>query len=98
MTTAKLPDCRLKPVRVYQMQVGDVYGVREGGLVADVRGRVYVMLDAATLIPGAGLVTVERKEDGYYLDLSHVPGVRWSRDVPKNVRISRVRGVTGIGC
>jgi len=94
-----MPDSRLKPVFVYQMQDGDRYGVEQDAIVADVQGKPFVLADGILRDVGCGRPIVIKCSDGYHLDLSNVPpSVRFERVSWSTGKVYRVRDVKGAGC
>ena len=96
MTTAVLPDCKLQPVLVRQMQVGDRGGVHPSAIRSDGRGQVFVEGGTRLAETGPGRVTVWKCEDGYHIDVTNVPDVRFERHI--DVPVFRVRSVSNVNC
>jgi hypothetical protein len=78
------------------MQPGDEAGVDVYAIVAP-RRKPFIMARAALRMVGSGLVTVRKKADGYHIDCSLVPGVRFRRG-PISQNVYRVKSVSGLAC
>ncbi len=97
--TAVMDVCRTEANFVGEMLVGDVGAVGLGAVqvAATKDRRTYISRSARLVECGEGTVIVERREDGYYIDLAYVPeGYRFERGVEPP--ISRVRGILNGGC
>lgn len=92
MTTKRMPECNLLPLRVWQMQSGDVYAVDSAAVIVDYHRRIYIMAAGALRQVGCG-VTVEKRCDGFHIDVSNVDH-RWDRQSPYR-GLLRVRSVSG---
>lgn len=93
MAPVRLPNCAVEAKYVWEMQPGDRAGVDPAAIVAPGK-RPFVVARAALRHEGAGKVTIIKQEDGYYIDLSHVPDVRFGREMGR-YRVYRVKGVSG---
>jgi hypothetical protein len=71
-------------------------GIPPSTVRADLHRKLFVASTTWLEEVGEGLVTIERRQGAYFLDLSNVTGVRFSRDM-RVPHLRRVKGVTG-GC
>jgi hypothetical protein len=79
------------------MQPGDKAAVSVCSVAAP--GKHPVIYATAPLHPvGQGKVTVEKKHDGYHIDLCNVPGVRLKRKVAYGGKVFRAKSVSGLDC
>lgn len=96
---ATLPDCRVRPKRVEEMQVADVVGVLPWNVWTDLGKRPVVRARAFTAPVGHGCVTICRlSEDEWSADLSNVPGYRFPQKALWRDATFPIAQVTGIGC
>jgi len=94
----RLNDCHLWPARVSQMQVGDRVGAPLDALWANVQGTLFLSALARVAQVHGGALIVEKKADGYHVDLSRVPkGHRFQRKSSWSGKVYRVKGITGDG-
>ena len=93
MTTKRMPICQVVAMRVVEMQVGDIAAVDPAAVVVDYHRRVYIMAAGALRQDG---VTVEKRCDGFHIDVSGVDH-RWDRRSPYR-GLLRVKSVTGAIC
>jgi len=69
----RIPDCRLEPVTVAQMTVGDAGHIRPWGVMADSKGRAFVDGRCALVdVGGDNLARIWRDCEGLHLDLARV--------------------------
>jgi hypothetical protein len=78
------------------MQPGDKGAVQANGIQAGPQGQVYILALAPLIQCGEGTVLVEKREDGYHIDLVHVPDYRWERCV--DGKVYRVKSVANATC
>jgi hypothetical protein len=78
------------------MQVGDKGAVLPDGIQAGKQGRVFILAIESLVPCGEGTVLVEKREDGYHIDLAYVPDYRWKRFV--GGKVYRVKSVANATC
>lgn len=77
-----MPDCRLMPEKVCEMDVGDVGYAAVTALLVDMAGKAFIRAHAAIIAsarPISNTIRVLRDAQGFNLDISGVPGYRWKR-------------------